>query len=86
MTETVSVKAFITFINQAFPGGALFALLSDGEFKKLLMQLSSKLLAQEQECKYAARIVGENQANDKTYWVLSEDIQVEVMQFKIVRS
>lgn len=45
MTEVSStVKHFTISINQQFPGGTLFLLLSDQEFKKFLMEISSKML------------------------------------------
>ena len=68
MTEVVNVKNFMTFINQVFPGGALFILLSDGEFKKLLMKLSSSMLEERQQQQYAVRIIGENECEGETYW------------------
>ncbi len=70
------VKQFTTFINQLFPGGALFLLLSDSEFKKLMMQLSSEMLEGEQGKKVAARLVGENTLDGKSYWVLSDSVQL----------
>ena len=74
-----TVKHFQTFINHVFPGGALFVLLTDGEFKKLLMQLSSNMLEEQQgqgQEQYAARIVGENKHGENTFWVLSESLQL----------
>ena len=71
-----NVKQF-AFANQIFPGGALFLLLTDGEFKKLMIQLSSEMLEEEQgRKKIAARLVGENTLDGKSYWVLSESIQI----------
>ena len=47
MSEVSSnVKQFTISVNQQFPGGTLFLLLSDHEFKKLLMDMSSKCLNQ----------------------------------------
>ena len=64
MTEVFSsVKHFTISINQQFPGGTLFLLLSDQEFKKFLIRISSKKLEENSPgCpKHAARIVGKNQ-------------------------
>ena len=62
MTElSGNVKQFTTFANQIFPSGALFLLVSDSEFKKFMMQMSSRMLEEQQEeKKVAARLVGEN--------------------------
>ena len=71
-----NVKQFTTFANQIFPGGALFLLLSDGEFKKFMMQMSSRMLEeQHEEKKVAARLVGENKHEGESFWVFSESIQ-----------
>ena len=64
MTEVSStVKNFTISINQQFAGGTLFLLLSDQEFKKFLMETSSKMLEENSPgCqKHAARIIGKNQ-------------------------
>ena len=76
MTEVVTTKQFITFINQAFPGGALFILLSDADLKRLLMQLSSDLLYEQGRVRLAARVVGVNKYEGKSYWVFSEGMQL----------
>ena len=63
MTEVSStVKHFTISINHQFLGGTLFLLLSDQEFKKFLMEISSKMLEENSPgCqKHAARIVGKN--------------------------
>ena len=75
MTElSGNVKQFMTFANQIFPGGALF-LLSDGEFKKFMMQMSSRMLEEQQEEKVASRLV-ENKHEGESFWVFSESIQL----------
>ena len=79
MSEVSSnVKQFTISVNQQFPGGTLFLLLSDHEFKKLLMDMSSKMLESNSDNpqKHAVRIVGRNQLNDDDpYWVFSEAAQ-----------
>ena len=77
MTElSGNVKQFTTFANQIFPGGALFLLLSDSEFRKFMMQMSSRMLEEQQEeKKVAARLVGENKHEGESFWVFSESIQ-----------
>ena len=72
-----NVKQFTTFANQIFPGGALFLLLSENEFKKMMMQLSSEMLEEEEgRKKTAARLVGENRLDGKSYWVFSKSVQL----------
>jgi len=77
MTELGNVKQFTTFANQQFPGGSLFLLLSDTEFKRFMMQLSSKMLDEEHgRRKNAAGLVGENKLDEESYWVMSESVQL----------
>jgi len=77
MTELGNVKQFTTFANQQFPGGSLFLLLFDTEFKRFMMQLSSKMLDEEHgRRKNAARLVGENKLDEESYWVMSESVQL----------
>ena len=80
MSEVSStVKQFMISINQQFPGGTLILLVSDHEFKKLLMDLSSEMLESSSETcqKHAVRTVGRNQLGDENpVWVLSEEIQI----------
>lgn len=80
MSEVSStVKQFMISINQQFPGGTLFLLLSDHEFKKLLMDLSSAMLESSSDTcqKYVVRIVGRNQLGEEDpVWVFSEEIQI----------
>lgn len=75
-----TVKNFTVSINQQFPGGTLFLLLSDNEFKKFLMETSSKMLEENAPgCqKHAARIIGRNQIEGgEPYWILSETVQIK---------
>ena len=80
MSEVSStVKQFTVSVNQQFPGGTLFLLLSDHEFKKLLMDMSSEMLESNSGSshKYAVRVVGRNQIdNNDPYWVFSESVQI----------
>lgn len=80
MSEVSStVKQFTVSVNQQFPGGTLFLLLSDHEFKKLLMDMSSTTLLESSSnvCqKHAVRIVGRNQLDDEEpVWVFSALLQ-----------
>ena len=38
-----TVKHFLIAANQQFPGGALFLILSDHEFCKMMMEMTSKM-------------------------------------------
>ena len=72
-----NVKQFIVSVNQHFPGGSLFLLLTDLEFKKLLMDLSNAMLASNPVTKHAARIIGRNETNSgSAVWIFSENIQI----------
>ena len=74
-----AVKQFTISINQQFPGGTLFLLLSDQDFKKYLMEMSSKMLEDNSpSCrKHAARIIGRNQIEGgEPFWVFSETVQI----------
>ena len=80
MTEVSStVKNFTISINQQFPGGTLFLLLTDLEFKKFLMEISSKMLEENSPTcrKHAVRIVGRNQLEgDEPFWIFSDTAQI----------
>ena len=80
MSEVSStVKQFTVSVNQQFPGGTLFLLLSDHEFKKLLMDMSSTMLESSSNVcqKHAVRIVGRNQLDDEEpVWVFSDKVQL----------
>ena len=72
-----SVKQFTISVNQQFPGGSLFLLLSDSDFKKLLMGMSSEMLQTTSVTKFAARIIGRNEENSgNPVWIFSESIQI----------
>ena len=72
-----TVKHFLVSINQQFPGGALFLLLSDHEFRKLMMDTTNKMMEGSQERQlHAARLIGRNTINDKVIWVMSEPVQI----------
>ena len=69
---STTVKQFMISVNQQFPGGTL---LSDHDFKKLLMDLSSEMLeSSSARQKHAVRIVGRNQLGDDD--PLLEEIQI----------
>ena len=73
-----TVKHFLVSINQQFPGGALFHLLSDHEFRKLMMDLTNKMMEGSQERQFhAARLIRRNVIDDKVIWVMSENVQIK---------
>ncbi len=71
-----TVKHFLVSINQQFPGGALFLLLSDNEFHKVMMDLTNSMMEHTQDQLFAARIIGKNTADGNVVWVMSEKIQI----------
>ena len=74
-----AVKQFTISINQRFRGGTLFLLLTDQEFKKFLMEMSSEMLEENSAgCrKHAPQTIGRNQLEGgKPFWVLSETVQI----------
>lgn len=75
---SATVKQFPVSVNQQFPGGTLFLLLTDNEFRKLMMELSNTMLGSNTEPKHAVRIIGRNQLSerDEPIWVFSETLQV----------
>lgn len=72
-----SVKHFMVSVNQEFPGGSLFLLLTDAEFKKMLMNLSSKMLENNATTKFAVEIIGRNEfQGSNPIWIFSEATQI----------
>ena len=47
MNELSNLKQFTGYINLVFPGGALFLVCTDGEFKHFLMELITAFLQDE---------------------------------------
>ena len=73
-----TVKSFVIAINQQFPGGALFLLLSDHEFRKLMMEMTNKMMEGVLDRQlHAARMIGCNSINQSVFWIMSEDVQVK---------
>ena len=59
-----SVKQFLIAVNQQFPGGALFLLVSDYEFRKLMMEMTQEMMESGQSGQlYARRLIGRNQSS-----------------------
>lgn len=72
-----TVKHFLIAANQQFPGGALFLLLSDHEFRKMMMDMTNAMMESGQERQlHAARLIGRNCIDNNVYWVMSEEVQV----------
>ena len=44
MTEMGNVKSFQAYVNQIYPGGSLFLILNDKEFKQLFMEEANNFL------------------------------------------
>ena len=75
MSELSHVKQLNSYINQVFPGGALFLVASDTEFRRLFMELASTVL-QNADCRKlsAARMVGKNTNRDNTELIFSPSV------------
>ena len=70
-----TVKQFLIAVNQLFPCGALFLLLSDHEFKKLRIEGTNKMMEDDQGWQlYAARLIGFNCVNQSTFRFVSEEV------------
>lgn len=82
MSELSNVKQLNSYINQVFPGGALFLVASDNEFRRLFMELASTVL-QSAECRKlsVARMVGKNGSRGNTEWISS--VQVYTSQLTV---
>ena len=71
-------KQLCSYLNQVFPGGALFLLASDGDLKRLLMELTAELL-NDVGCRNitASRIIGVNSTpNKEDVWVFSPKVAI----------
>ncbi len=57
-----TVKHFLIAANQQFPGGALFLLLTDHEFRKAMMEMTNKMMetGHDRRQLHAARLIGRN--------------------------
>ena len=54
-----------------------FLLLSDHEFRKLMMDLTNKMMEERQDRQlHAARLIGRNTIDDQVMWVMSENVQI----------
>lgn len=80
MSEMGNVKSFQAYLNQIYPGGFLYLILNDKEFKQLFMEETNaffKSSSAHSSCR-AARIVGINTDNENgtRIWVFSQNVQV----------
>ncbi len=68
-----NTKQLCTYLNQVFPGGALFLVASDTEVKRFMMEMTTLVLQNQQRRKVAAaRVIGINPApTGEEYWVFS---------------
>ena len=79
MSELSHLKQLCSYMNQVFPGGALFLIASDNEFKRLFMELTSSVL-QNDGCRKAtaARIVGRNSSPPHaSEWVFNPQVHID---------
>jgi hypothetical protein len=75
-----TVKQFLVAVNQQFPAGALFLLISDLEFRKLMMEMTNRMMegaGSGENQLHAARLIGKNAIIEQSaYWVMSEAVQI----------
>lgn len=78
MSELSNLKQFSGYINQVFPGAALFLVCTDGEFKRFFMELTHAFLQDsDRRSVFGARFIGRNVAsNGAEAWVLSKTAQL----------
>ena len=79
MSELSHLKQLCSYVNQVFPGGALFLIASDNEFKRLFMELTKEVL-QGDECRKAtaAMIVGKNSSlGHATEWIFNPQVHID---------
>ena len=77
MSEMSNIK-LNAYLNQVFPGGALFLVANDHEFKRLFMELSNEVLGAE-NCRkvYAATMVGRNVTrSNNPEWIFGPNLHI----------
>ena len=80
MTElSGNVKQVCTYLNQIFPGGALFLVATETELKCLFLEMSNTLLEDDEFQRiFAARMVGINVApGSRCLWLFSPDVTID---------
>ena len=78
MSEMGNVKSFQAYLNQIYPGGSLYIILNDKDFKQLFMEETNKFLCSSVPHYSAARVVGVNVTETtRRIWVFSPTIQID---------
>ena len=75
-----NLKMFTAGINQVFPGGALFLVCNEVEFKHFMMELTTYFLQQDHYRKVVAvKVIGKNCANNgDEEWIFPSSLQVDM--------
>lgn len=78
MSELSNIKQFNCYTNQVFPGGALFLVATDYEFKRLFMELTNAVLGDDDCRKFSvATVVGKNiDRHNTTEWILNPEVHI----------
>lgn len=78
MSELSNLKQFSAHINLMFPGGALFLVCSDSEFKRLFMELTCAFLQRNHCIVYGVSSIGRNTTSDgDEVWMFSQNTQLD---------
>ena len=78
MSELSNIKQFNCYTNQVFPGGALFLVATDYEFKRLFMELTNAVLGDDDCGKFSvATVVGKNiDRHNTTECILNPEVHI----------
>ena len=78
MSELSNLKQFSAHINLMFPGGALFLVCNDSEFKRLFMELTCAFLQRNHRIAYGVSAIGRNTTSDgDEVWMFSQNTQLD---------
>ena len=78
MSELSNLKQFSAHINLVFPGGALFLVCNDAEFKRLFMDLTCTFLKGNHRNVHGVSVIGRNKTSDgDVVWMFSPSTQLD---------
>ena len=78
MSELSNLKQFSAHINLVFPGGALFLVCNDVEFKRLFMELTCAFLQGNHRIVNGVSVIGRNTTQDgDEVWMFSPSTQLD---------
>lgn len=78
MSELSNLKQFSAHINLMYPGGALFLVCNDSEFKRLFMELTCAFLQRNHHIVYGVTAIGRNTTIDEDeVWLVFQSTQLD---------